>query len=184
MNAQPLHEDGHQKDNNVLMDPPASKTFALRATVWFPLVLRQFLFAAVMVAALSPPAEAGIEQPLPPMAVTADTTDQGVQVSWTPPVLSPVEIMSYGVYRVNGTQKELLRSVPADQTTYLDGSADLEYVYTYFVTSQSAHAESPPSNPTFAGYPYCWDVTYDECLFPVPIGSVAETSILNSLPHP
>src|SRR5688572_31194390 len=118
-----------------------------------------------MVAILSLPAEAEIERPLPPMAVAADTTDEGVRISWSPPVLSPVEILSYGVYRVNGTQQELLRSVADDQTTYLDGSADLDYVYTYFVTSQSAGAESVPSNPSFAGpnYPYCTEPHW-ECV--------------------
>jgi hypothetical protein len=167
------------------MDRPASKCFALRANGCGPLVLRQFLLAAAMAVILGCPVQAEEQPPLPPTAVTAETTAEGVLLGWAPPVLSFGEILAYNVYRINGTQPEALGSVAADQTSYFDGSADLDYVYTYFVTSQAAQAESAPSNPSFAGYPRCYDVTYDECLFPLPIESFIDATILKPLtPNP
>ncbi|HUR61051.1 MAG TPA: hypothetical protein VM286_01635 [Candidatus Thermoplasmatota archaeon] len=82
----------------------------------------------------------------------------------------------YNVYRVNGTTKQILSSLPDTITVFNDSQVAPLYVYSYFVTSISVAGESSPSNlagPIF--YPWCWDIVIfpgpeinDDCLLPPP----------------
>ncbi len=128
-------------------------------------------FLAAVAVLGAPLAHADVSRPLPPVSLTASSTAEGVLLTWLPPPVSPVPIVGYNIYRVDGEQVVAVDTVPADQTTYVDTTVDHEYVYTYFLTSQSAAAgESAPSNPTFAGYPWCPDLTDKDCILPPPGG--------------
>lgn len=139
-------------------------------------VVRRLFLPGVVSVLVAVPVHAGLEdRPLPPTALVAMTGEEGHVLSWIPPALGAA-VESYNVYRVNGTAHELLATVAPDQTTYTDASAARDYVYTYYVTSQASNGESPPSNPSMAGYPHCYYVVKpdgqlaSECYLPPPGG--------------
>ena len=127
---------------------------------------------ALSLVCLTSPALAGtlIDKPLPPTLLAEGEVGRN-RLDWIPPPASPgAPITGYNVYRLNGTHQERLDHLPAGQTTYFDADVSPDYVYTYFVTSQSSDGESAPSNLGTA-YPRCNPVSPagevdSSCIYP------------------
>lgn len=132
------------------------------------MVTRSLWFLATTAVLAAPLAHADLGRPLPPVTLTSMATQEGIVLTWLPPPVSPVPVMGFNIYRIDSEETVLVDTVPADQTSYVDTSVGGEYVYTYFLTSQAAQTESAPSNPSFAGYPNCPDLTDWDCLYPLP----------------
>jgi hypothetical protein len=88
--------------------------------------------------------------PLPPTAVQAETTDDGVVVSWLPPLYDggyPVE--TYTVYRLDGIAWTEVGTVAAGATAFLDNaSTSLTF---YHVIASNQAGQSLSSEPAWAG---------------------------------
>lgn len=128
----------------------------------------------VSVVALVPVAQADPAGPLPPLALTADSTDGDRMLSWE---ASLGEVDGYRVYRADDLQAVLDHGLDAfsviGETTalnFVDPSgpateSNEEGRALYFVTALLGDDESGPSNPV-GMYPHCWRLTELGCWIP------------------
>jgi hypothetical protein len=129
-------------------------------------ILTVALVACLPLAALPASADIwnNVGRPLPPTALTVESSEEGNMLSWDPPLATTgAPIDGYNVYRYVDTQREALGHVGASSTSFLDGGVDPgNHTYVYFVTSASGQDESVPSNLATPGcnnlvtseYPY------------------------------
>lgn len=120
-----------------------------------------------------------LDGPLPPLALTADTTSGDVVLSWQAPAGN---VDGYRVYRADDAETVAEHGLDAfvaiGETTALSfvdivatgsgtESNDPAFRGIYFVTGLLGDDESLPSNSATAQYPACWNVfTPTNCFIP------------------
>lgn len=143
--------------------------------------LSRLVLTLTTVALLVPAGQAApLDEPLPPLAVTADSTGDHVVLAWEAP---PGNVDGYRVYRADDATDVLQHGL--DAFTPIGTTDDLIFVdlgnptgddnndnegptgAIYYVTSLLDGEESGRSNIVTEMYPHCWKLTTpDTCFIP------------------
>jgi hypothetical protein len=132
------------------------------------------------------PAVAAEPQDAPWGLIGMETETGAIDLLWQAPLSGTPD--GYNVYRAEGTSEfSLLASTVVVGFTDDSRDANTTTLYRYIVTAVFGDEESAPTNEVWSTYPYCNPIfitlslpivhlhpTWEECLFPLPVGEMIE----------
>lgn len=85
--------------------------------------------------------------PSAPRSLKAQKSSEGIRLTWQPPSSDGGSaLISYRIYRTDGNGQAVTFTVPASQTSFLDGTVARRSWYAYVVSAINGVGESPASN--------------------------------------